>query len=299
MGANLKEVRERIVSVNGTQQITKAMKMVSAAKLKKSQDGITKMKPYALKLKEILGNIMANVDGDSSSTYGTERELKRVAVVVVTSNRGLCGAFNNNVIKEAVSHIKGSYSDLVEAKHVDLICIGKKGGDFFKKNYGDLNINRDYQHVIDKYLFSDISELGEYLMKSFRQGTYDAIDVVYGTFKNAAAQFPVTERFLPVEQAIAEEEVSTSKMKNDYLFEPDEKTLLEHLIPQILVSQLQSYILDTSASEHGARMTAMDKATENANDLIKDLKIMYNKARQEAITSEISEIVGGAAALQG
>ncbi len=297
MGANLKEVRERISSVQSTQQITKAMKMVSAAKLKKSQDGITRLKPYAKKLKEILSNIMSNVEDDSSLSYGEHRELNRVALVVITSSRGLCGAFNNNVIKKAIAHLETEYAKLFEDKHVDIFCIGKKGYDYFKRNTEKIYVYDEYVTIADKYVFEDISKLGKYLMKSFNNGTYDAIDIVYGSFKNAAVQYPTVERFLPVESLETEEEEKSAN--RNYLFEPSEKQLLEQLIPQILISQLQSNVLDTSASEHGARMTAMDKATENANDLIKDLKIAYNKARQEAITREISEIVGGAAALEG
>lgn len=300
MGANLKEVRERISSVQSTQQITKAMKMVSAAKLKKSQDGITRLKPYASKLKEILSNIMQNVEDDSSLSYAESRELNRVAVVVITSSRGLCGAFNNNVIKKAVTHIETTYADQLGAKHLDVFSIGKKGYDFFRKRFDSTYVYDEYVSIADKYIFEDVSKLGKYLMKAFTNGTYDAIDIVYGSFKNAAVQYPTVERFLPVQSLEVEAgEAQSAQQKKNYIFEPNEKQLLEQLIPQILISQLQSHILDTSASEHGARMTAMDKATENANDLIKDLKITYNKARQEAITREISEIVGGAAALEG
>ncbi len=296
MGANLKEVRERITSVNSTQQITKAMKMVSAAKLKRAQEAITQMRPYAKKLQEILGNILSNTEGDELGSYGTEREVKRMAVIVVTSSRGLCGAFNNNIIKSTIKHLEDNHQEHLKSGNVDFLCIGKKGRDYLKKTYPDSYFYQDYISLIDKYDFDGIKALGKYLMQSFSEGTYDLVEVVYGQFKNAATQTPTIEQYLPVEKM---EEGEPSNTKADYIFEPNQDELLNELVPKILISQLQRYVLDTSASEHGARMTAMDQATENANDLIKELKITYNKARQEAITKEISEIVGGAAALEG
>lgn len=296
MGANLKEVRERITSINSTQQITKAMKMVSAAKLKKAQEGITQMRPYAKKLQEILGNILSNTEGDQVGSFGVERDVNRMAVIVVTSSRGLCGAFNNNIIKATVQHLEENHQAHLKNGKVDFLCIGKKGADYLKKRYTDGYFYKDYISLIEKYDYESIKALGDYLMRSFSDGTYDLVEVVYGQFKNAALQIPTIEQYLPVEKL---EEEGASETKADYIFEPNQDELLNELVPKILISQLQRYILDTSASEHGARMTAMDQATENANDLIKELKITYNKARQEAITKEISEIVGGAAALEG
>ncbi|HKK87387.1 MAG TPA: ATP synthase F1 subunit gamma [Saprospiraceae bacterium] len=296
MGANLKEVRERITSINSTQQITKAMKMVSAAKLKKAQEGITQMRPYAKKLQEILGNILSNTEGDQVGSFGVERDVNRMAVIVVTSSRGLCGAFNNNIIKSTIQHLEENHQEHLKHGKVDFLCIGKKGADYLKKRYTDGYFYKDYISLIEKYDYESIKALGEYLMRSFSDGTYDLVEVVYGQFKNAALQIPTIEQYLPVEKL---EEEGASETKADYIFEPNQDELLNELVPKILISQLQRYILDTSASEHGARMTAMDQATENANDLIKELKITYNKARQEAITKEISEIVGGAAALEG
>jgi F-type H+-transporting ATPase subunit gamma len=296
MGANLKEVRERISSVNSTQQITKAMKMVSAAKLKKAQEAITQMRPYAKKLQEILGNILSNTEGDQVGSYGVERDVKRMAIIVVTSSRGLCGAFNNNIIKSAIQHLEEKHKEHLVNGKVDFLCIGKKGYDYLRKTYPDGYFYQDYTQLIEQYDFESIRALGNYLMRSYSDGTYDLVEVVYGQFRNAAMQIPTIEQYLPVEKMEDEEAGST---KADYIFEPDQDELLNELVPKILISQLQRYVLDTSASEHGARMTAMDQATENANELIKELKITYNKARQEAITKEISEIVGGAAALEG
>jgi F-type H+-transporting ATPase subunit gamma len=302
MGANLKEVRERISSVNSTQQITKAMKMVSAAKLKRAQEAITQMRPYAKKLQEILANILSNVEGDSAGSYGVERDVNRMVVIVITSSRGLCGAFNNNILKTSVAHIEENYKEHIENYKLDFLCIGKKGYEYLKKRYPDNYFYDEYVPIIEKYNFDDVKKLGNYIMKAFSDKTYDAVQVIYGSFRNAAVQVPTVEHYLPV-KSIMDEEASNENLesitKADYIFEPDKNELLEELIPKILISQLQRYILDTSASEHGARMTAMDQATENASELIKELKITYNKARQEAITKEISEIVGGAAALEG
>ncbi len=297
MGANLKEVRLRIASVKSTQQITKAMKMVSAAKLRRAQQAITQMRPYADKLDSMLKNILSNLEGDAGTSFGQEREIVKAAVVVVTSNRGLCGAFNTNVIKAAVAAIDEKYATQRQNGNLTIVCIGKRGYDYFKKRYEDCNIVTDYVEIFNDLSFDNVAQVSTMLMDGFKTGDYDAIDVAYGRFKNAGMQFPELAKFLPVEKM---EKTESSKGKRaDYIFEPDKESLLEHLIPSILQTQFQKFLLDTHASEHGARMTAMDKATENANDLLKELKITYNKARQEAITSEISEIVGGAAALEG
>ncbi len=297
MGANLKEVRERISSVKSTQQITKAMKMVSAAKLRRAQTAIQQMRPYADKLNEMLGNILSNLEGDASSTFGQQRDVSRAAVVVVTSNRGLCGAFNSNVIKAAVHAIDTKYTAQRKAGNLTILCIGKKGHEYFKKRYSDCTIVKDYVELFEDLSFDNVARVSTRLMDAFKENRFDAVDVAYGRFRNAATQFPEVDAFLPVPKM--EKEEGASNLRADYIFEPDKETLLEHLVPSILQTKFQKYLLDTHASEHGARMTAMSKATDNAEDMIKELKISYNKARQEAITKELSEIVGGAAALEG
>lgn len=298
MGANLKEVRERISSVNSTQQITKAMKMVSAAKLRRAQEAIQQMRPYARKLNQMMANILSNLDGDASSAYGEARDVNRVLIVVVTSNRGLCGAFNANIIKQAKALIEEKYAEQAQAGKVRIIPIGKKGFDAFRKSFPAHLIEQSYIQLFDDLSFDNVSVLSSYLIRAFLDRDYDAVEVVYGRFKNAAQQFPETAQWLPVEKIDSEDGDGASQMRADYIFEPQKEALLEKLIPSILQTTFQSFLLDTHASEHGARMTAMDKATENANDLMKELRITYNKARQEAITKEISEIVGGAAALE-
>ncbi len=296
--ANLKEVRERIRSVKSTQQITKAMKMVAAAKLRKAQQAIVSMRPYSQKLNGMLSNILSNLEGDASTSFGEEREVKSAVLVVVTSNRGLCGAFNANIIKSVIAQIDEKYADVRKAGKLDLLFIGKKGYDFFRKRYTDCHIIDDYVNLFSDLSFDNVSKVAKKLMSDFEKGKYDAIDVAYGQFKNAAVQFNIVEQFLPVAKLDTEDK-SDSKLKADYIFEPSKERLLNELVPSILQMQFQKFVLDTNASEHGARMTAMDKATENAEELLKELKINYNKARQEAITNEISEIVGGAAALEG
>lgn len=294
--ANLKAVRERITSVQNTQQITKAMKMVSAAKLRRAQQAIQQMRPYANKLNEMLRNILSNLGGEANSSFGIERPVKKACIVVVTSNRGLCGAFNTNVIKSAISVIENKYAEVYKAGNLTLLPIGKKGFDVFRKRYTGATINRDYVELFNDLSFDNVARASKQLMDAFVAGDFDAVEVAYGRFKNAATQFPETEQWLPVPKMESAEENGT---RADYVFEPDMNRLLETLIPNILQTTFHKYLLDTHASEHGARMTAMDKATENANDLLKDLKLSYNKARQEAITGEILEIVGGAAALEG
>lgn len=295
--ANLKEVRDRIQSVNNTQQITKAMKMVSAAKLRRAQMAITQMRPYANKLNEMLRNILSNLGSSAESSFGIERPVVKAVQVVVTSNRGLAGAFNTNVIKAAVANINDKYADVYEAGNLTILCIGKKGYEYFKKRYAKANIPSDHVLLFDKMTYESVAVVSQLLMDGFKNGEYDAVDVAYGRFKNAAMQFPENEAWLPVPKIEVEQGASESRAW--YIFEPDMHTLLEELIPSILQTSFQKYLLDTHASEHGARMTAMDKATDNAQDLLKELKLSYNKARQEAITNEILEIVGGAAALEG
>jgi len=300
MGANLKEVRGRIKSVKSTQQITKAMKMVSAAKLRRAQQAITQMRPYANKLNEMLTNILSTLDGDATTTFGTERPVTNALIVVVTSNRGLAGAFNTNVIKKAVATIEGKYTRQRDNGGLTILCIGKKGNDFFRRNYPKVNRIEDHVEVFNDLSFDNIAKISQKIMEDFESGRYDAVEAVYGRFKNAAMQFPEAVQFLPVVKEEKEEDnKEKSKVKADYIFEPDKESLLRHLVPSILQTTFHKFLLDTHASEHGARMTAMDKATENAEELLKELKISYNKARQEAITKELSEIVGGAAALGG
>lgn len=297
MSGKLKEVRERIKSVVSTQQITKAMKMVSAAKLRKAQTAITEMRPYADRLDKMLKNILANLDNDANTSFGVQRDVKSVAIVVVTSNRGLCGAFNTNIIKTAIARIEGEYKDLLAAGKVKVICIGKKGYDILKKRYPKDMVNADFLHLFSDLSFDNIATVSKYLMDEFQNGHFDKVEVCYGQFKNAAMQFPFAAQYLPVAKPELPHGSELSTKKVDYIFEPGKLELLEELVPTILQTTFQKFVLDTHASEHGARMTAMDKASENAEEMIKDLKINYNKARQEAITKELSEIVGGAAAL--
>jgi len=293
--ANLKEVRERIGSVKNTQQITSAMKMVSAAKMSRAAQAIQQMRPYAVKLSEMLTNILSNLEGEAGTSFNEVRSLNKACLVVVTSSRGLAGAFNTNVIKAAVRVLE---DELSAATQVEVICIGKKGAEFFVRNYGNdprITVNRDFQELFQDLSFDNTKEVPELIMERFAAGTYDAVHVAYARFKNAAVQFAEAVQYLPVVDDNEEEEATANA---DYIFEPSKEVLLKELVPTILKTRFQSFLLDTNASEHGARMTAMDKATENASELLKELKISYNKARQEAITTEILEIVSGAAALE-
>ena len=294
--ANLKEVRDRIKSVKNTQQITKAMKMVSAAKLRKAQQAIVQMRPYANKQNEMLRNILSALGGSADTSFGKERAVKKACMVIVTSNRGLCGAFNTNVIKAAVATIEEKYSEVQAAGNLVILPIGKKGNDFFRKNYPEIDRIEEYVNLFSDLSFDNVATVSQKLMDAFESGEYDMVDAAYGRFKNAATQFAESEQWLPVPKIEAD---GDSTGTANYIFEPNEGELLEHLVPSILQTTFQKYLLDTHDSEHGARMTAMDKASENANELLNDLKLSYNKARQEAITNEILEIVGGAAALNG
>jgi F-type H+-transporting ATPase subunit gamma len=285
--ANLKEIRNRITSVSSTMQITSAMKMVSAAKLKKAQDAITAMRPYAEKLTELLQNLSSTLDGDTGGEYTKQREIKKVLVIAVTSNRGLCGAFNTNVIKEVKSR-----AELYAGKQVDVFAIGKKGNDVLKKT---LTIADNQSGIFDDLTFDNVAAIAESLTAKFISGEYDKIELVYNQFKNAATQIIQTEQFLPL-APIVSDKVS---MAGDYIFEPSKEEIVLTLIPKSLKTQLYKAIRDSFASEHGARMTAMHKATDNATELRDQLKLTYNKARQAAITNEILEIVGGAEALKG
>jgi F-type H+-transporting ATPase subunit gamma len=298
MSGKLKEVRERIKSVGSTQQITKAMKMVSASKLRRAQQAITEMRPYANRLDKMMKNIVSNLDGDINSPFVAVREVKKVALVVITSNRGLCGAFNTNIIKEAIIKIEEEYIQQRAAKNLSIFFVGKKGFDTLKKRYPDCDLNSDFVDMFSDLSFENVSKLPQLIMDKFTSGDLDRVDVCYGQFRNAAVQDPIAVQFLPVPKLTLNDHDS-NKSKADYIFEPSKEELLQELIPSILHTSFQKFVLDNHASEHGARMTAMDNATTNADELMKALKVNYNKARQEAITKELSEIVGGAAALNG
>ncbi|WP_026905009.1 ATP synthase F1 subunit gamma [Pedobacter glucosidilyticus] len=289
--ANLKEVRIRIASVSSTQQITKAMKMVSAAKLKRATNAIIQLRPYANKLKEILANLSASLE-DGVSVYTQEREVKNVLLIVVTSNRGLAGAFNTNAIKTANNLIAEKYDSYHKSGNLHIIAIGKKAQDYYeKRNYNVIGNNNELYSNLN---FENVSAITESVMDAFVKGQYDKVEVVYNQFKNAAMQILTVEQLLPVPKAErSEKQVSNT----DYILEPSKEEIVEQLIPKNIKIQLYKAVLDSHASEHGARMTAMDKATDNAGDLLKKLKLAYNQARQAAITTELSEIVSGAAAL--
>ena len=284
--ANLKEIRNRIASIGSTMQITSAMKMVSAAKLKKAQDAITAMRPYSSKLTELLQNLSATLDSDAGGAYSKQRDLSKVLLVVVTSNRGLCGGFNSSVVKETVQNITANYQDV----HVDLLTIGKKGNDILSKTYPVIDTRND---IYDDLTFDKVAEVAEKIMHLYVGGTYDKIEIIYNRFKNAATQIPQVEQFLPIKPVEGDANANA-----DYIFEPSKEKIVLELIPKSLKTQLYKSVRDSFAAEHGARMTAMHKATDNATELRDDLKLTYNKARQAAITNEILEIVGGAEALK-
>ncbi len=293
MSGQLKEVRNRIKSVTSTQQITKAMKMVSAAKLRRAQDAITQMRPYAQKLQEMLSNIVSSASADMELPLAEERPAERILLVPITSDRGLAGAYNTNIIKLTRETIREKYAAQNAKGNVTVLPIGKKGYEFFLRyNF----------KVVDKFwtLFSDLSfdnvrEAAAYIQQAFLNKEYDRVELVYSQFKNAATQRFVLEQYLPIPRI----ENNESKKQSDFIFEPTREVLLLELMPKILNTQVYKAVLDANASEHGARMTAMDKASENANELLRSLKISYNRARQAAITTELTEIVSGAAALQG
>jgi F-type H+-transporting ATPase subunit gamma len=285
--ANLKEIRNRITSIKSTMQITSAMKMVSAAKLKKAQDAITAMRPYSSKLTELLQNLSATLDSDAGGAYSTQREVSKVLLVAITSNRGLCGGFNSSITKRVVRTIEENYS----GTSVDIFSIGKKGGDVLSKAH---NVVASRNEIFDDLTFDNVALVAEELMEMYVDGAYDKIEIVYNQFKNAATQIPQLEQFLPIKPI----EGGDANVNSDYIFEPSKEEIVEALIPKSLKTQLYKALRDSFASEHGARMTAMHKATDNATDLRDDLLLTYNKARQAAITNEILEIVGGAEALK-
>ena len=282
--ANLKEIRNRISSVSSTMQITSAMKMVSAAKLKKAQDAITAMRPYADKLTELLQNFSSNLDADNGSVFTKNREIKNILIVAITSNRGLCGAFNSNIIKQ-VNELAKNYTK----GNVSVMAIGKKANDSLSKEFKILS---NESKIFDDLNFTNVAQIAQILMNKFKDGSVDKIELVYNKFKNAATQIVTTEQFLPI--VTSNDQINNNQ---DYIFEPSKVEIVKTLIPKSLKTQLFKAIRDSFASEHGARMTAMHKATDNATELRDQLKLTYNKARQAAITNEILEIVGGAEAL--
>lgn len=290
---SLKDVRTRIDSVNSTKQITSAMKMVAASKLRRSQNAINNMRPYAAKLNEILQNLNESLDKDSIGVYGQERELKRVLLVPITSNRGLCGAFNSNIIKATQKLINDDYQAANAVGNVDILSVGKKATDYFSKKGHKYIGNHD--NLFADLNFEQVFPLAEDLMLKFATKEYDRIILIYNHFKNAASQVVTTEQLLPV---ASDHKADDSKANTEYLFEPSKEEIVEELIPTILKVQFYKALLDSFAAEHGARMLAMSQATDNATELIKALKLQYNKARQAAITGEILEIVGGAEALK-
>tara|TARA_B100001057_G_scaffold259540_1_gene259728 strand:- start:684 stop:1547 length:864 start_codon:yes stop_codon:yes gene_type:complete len=284
--ANLKEIRNRISSVGSTMQITSAMKMVSAAKLKRAQDAILQMRPYANKLTELLVNLSSSLDSSDGGDFSSEREISNVLLVPITSNRGLCGGFNANIIKQTLNLIRNDYA----GKDVSILSIGKKSSEYFRNN--NYNVISSHDEIFADLTYDNIARVSENIMQSFLDLKYDKVVLIYNQFKNAATQNVMSENFLPV-QSPNDENASIG----DYIFEPDKKEIIQQLIPKSLKTQMFKAVLDSHASEHGARMTAMHKATENASELKKDLTLSYNKARQAAITAEILEIVGGAEAL--
>jgi len=286
--ANLKEIRSRISSVGSTMQITSAMKMVSAAKLKRAQDAVTQMRPYSNKLTELLVNLSSTLDSSEGGVYSENRDPKKILLVTITSNRGLCGGFNANIIKKAKYLMEADYKNI----ETDILSIGKKSTEHFEKN--GYNVISSHDGLYSDLTFENTSEIAQIIMDSFTNKDYDKIILLYNQFKNAATQIVMNEQFLPIKSP---EETETKV--GDYIFEPNQKDIVDQLIPKSLKTQLFKSVLDSHASEHGARMTAMHKATDNAGELKKELTLQYNKARQAAITGEILEIVGGAEALNG
>jgi F-type H+-transporting ATPase subunit gamma len=293
MAGQLKEVRNRIKSVQSTQQITKAMKMVSAAKLRRAQEAITQMRPYAKKLQEMLSNIVSNSEGDTSMTLAAERPVEKVLLIVITSDRGLAGAFNSNVIKLTKATIAERYAEQHRKGNVTIWNIGKKGYEHFIK--GNYKADATFKDIFLHLTFENVQLASQAAMKAFEEKQFDAVEIIYSQFKNAATQKFEVERFLPIPKV----EKKEGAAKADFIFDPTKEELVAELMPKILNTQLFKAVLDSNASEHGARMTAMDKASENANEMLRSLKISYNRARQAAITTELTEIVSGAAALQG
>jgi F-type H+-transporting ATPase subunit gamma len=293
MAGQLKEVRNRIKSIQSTQQITKAMKMISATKLRKAQEAIQQMRPYSKKLQQVLGNIVSNADGDLSSSLSTPRPVEKALLILITSDRASCGAYNSNLIKLAKATMREKYPEQTAKGNAMIWSIGKKGYEHFLKN--NYKVNGEFRDIFQHLNCESVQLCAQAAVKAFENHEFDAVDIIYSEFKNAASQNFTVEPFLPVPKA-SKPKGATS---NDFIFEPSKEVLLKELMPKILNTQLFKAVLDANASEHGARMTAMDKATENANEILKSLRISYNRARQAAITTELTEIVSGAAALQG
>jgi len=294
--ASLKEIRERRASVASTRQITSAMKMVSAAKLKKAQDAIVQFRPYAEKLQEILGSVGDSIKDDEDNQYAVQRDKEQILLVLITSNRGLCGAFNSNAIKATITRALTVFDRQMMARQVDFIAIGKKGADFLKKK--GYNIVFDGSEIFEDLSFDRVAQLASMIMDLFTEGEYDHVDVIYNQFKNAATQILTEEQFLPIKvENLTEDHEKPAFV--DYIFEPTKEYIVQELIPRSLKLQFYKAILDSYAAEHGARMTAMHKATDNATELLKELSLQFNKARQASITNEILEIVSGAEALKG
>jgi len=298
----LKEVRIRIASTKSTRQITSAMKMVSASKLRKAQNAIISLRPYAAKLTEIMQNLSSSLEGSDEGVYANDRGEHKVLIVAITSNRGLCGGFNINVVKETISLIEERFSAQHKKGNVKILALGKKGGDLLSsKGYAPEEVNKE---IFDHLTFENTVPVAERLMQEFANKDYDKVFLIYNQFKNAAVQILRTEQFLPVTESEEhkeenKEQVKEHEMQADYIFEPGKEEILEALVPKAIKLQLYKALIDSFAAEHGARMTAMHKATDNADELIKDLNLAYNKARQAAITNEILEIVSGAEALKG
>jgi F-type H+-transporting ATPase subunit gamma len=292
--ASLKEVRTRITSVMSTKQITSAMKMVSASKLRRAQTAILKLRPYSKKLNEILGNLKSSVGSSDEAVYFAKRKEQKILLIVLTSNRGLCGAFNSNSIKLAVSTIKDHYEAQNMSGNVSLVCIGKKAFEFFNKR--KYKIDGNYSSIYDGLTYESSVAISERIMRDFATGVYDKVELIYGEFRNAAMQRLTREQFLPIAETPT---AAASKNLADYIFEPSKEEIVSELVPRTLKVQFYKALLDSFASEHGARMTAMHKATDNADGLLKELRLTYNKARQASITTEILEIISGANALKG
>ncbi|MCX6235411.1 MAG: ATP synthase F1 subunit gamma [Bacteroidetes bacterium] len=294
--ANLKEVRNRIASVKSTQQITSAMKMVAASKLRKAQNAILQLRPYASKLQEILQNVASSLENTGDSLYSNKRQIEHVLLIPVTSNRGLCGAFNSNVIKATNEHIHKNYQSYLQKGQLYIITIGKYATDFYRKN--KYPVVESFDPVFDDLSFENVSKITRLLMNDYTAGKYDRIDIIYNQFKNASVQKLVIEQFLPVE-TIGHQKDGGNIPVNDYIFEPSREQTVTEIIPKSLKIQFYKAILDSFASEQGARMTAMHQATDNATEILKELRLSYNKARQAAITKELLEIITGAEALKG
>ncbi|MDD2634783.1 MAG: ATP synthase F1 subunit gamma [Bacteroidales bacterium] len=289
--AGLKDIRNRIASVKSTRQITSAMKMVSAAKLKKAQDKVTQIRPYANKLKDVLSEVSSGLDKEHKGVYNKQKPVEKVLLVLLTSNRGLCGGFNANISKKAKQHITDTYSDLPK-ENINFVCIGKKANEYAQKL--GYKIVKSGNELFDFVSFENSLDYSKFLMDEFKNENYDKIEIIYNSFKNAAVHYQIVETFLPMQ-------IETEERDNpsEYIFEPEMKDIMDEMIPKSLRIQFFKAVLDSNAAEHGARMTAMHQATDNATELIKDLTLVYNKARQAAITNEILEITSGAEALNG